>query len=241
MRLAKYLATAGIASRRRAEIIISSGRVTVNGLVIHQPQHPVREDDIVTVDGNKVTGCEKKRYLVLHKPSGYVTTSHDTHNRPTVIDLINDIDARVYPVGRLDYDTSGALLVTNDGELAHRLTHPRYRVEKVYHALVEGIVSRTNVNKMSAGLMIERRITAPAEVTVLKRWRDKNMTMLQIVLTEGRKRQVKKMCAALGHPVIELHRESFAGITPDGLTPGKYRFLSAREVEGLYRLVGLAQ
>ena len=237
MRLCKYLALAGVASRRQAEQIIAAGRVEVNGSVIDIPQHRVGPDDCVTIDGRKLERTEEKYYFLLDKPAGYLSTVSDPQGRRTVLDLIGDIPARLYPVGRLDLDTSGVLLLTNDGELAYRLTHPRFGVEKKYRVRVEGVPPDSALEQMARGMELEDGRTAPAKVKLLGRL--PGGALLEIVLTEGRKRQVKRMCAAAGHPVVELHRTGFAFLTTARLGGGKHRRLSAAEVRRLYRLVGL--
>ncbi len=239
MRLAKFLARAGIASRRRAEDMIKTGRVHVNGIVVDQPQFRVQNGDSVTVDGKPVVEAEEKVYLLLHKPPGYISTVRDTHNRPTVMDLVKGIDQRLYPVGRLDADTSGVLLMTNDGELANRLTHPGYRVKKVYLAHVSGNPGKEALTRLENGVEIEGRKAVPVAVRIVDRFEDKNETLLGIVLAEGRKRQVKKMCEAVGLPVKKLRRVEFAGIRTGSLPAGSFRHLTGREVEKLYRLVNL--
>ncbi|MFU8795159.1 MAG: pseudouridine synthase [Dethiobacteria bacterium] len=239
MRLAKYLAKAGIASRRKAEELIAAGRVEVNSEVITLPQTLVSETDQIKVDGKNVRGAENKVYYLLNKPAGYISTVRDTHNRPKITDLLNAAPARVYPVGRLDADTTGVLLLTNDGELAFRLTHPRYRVKKVYRAWVCGLPDSRTIKNMSDGMIIEGEKTAPAKVKLLKTELKKRSALLEITLTEGKKRQVKKMCSASGHPVTKLHRESFAGLKADRLPVGSYRLLKGNEISMLYRIVGL--
>ncbi len=239
MRLAKYLARAGIASRRRAEILISEGRVTVNGSIADKPQLKVGENDMIAVDGKIIEGPEKKVYLLLNKPQGYISTVHDTHDRPTVADLVRDTGARIYPVGRLDADTSGVLLLTNDGKLAHRLMHPRFEVEKVYKAWIEGLPQKKSLDLMRRGLVIEGKKTVPASIKLLKTESENNTALLEITLVEGRKRQVKNMCAAVGHPVRALRRESFAGLKAGRLKKGDYRHLDQQEIKNLYHQVGL--
>ncbi len=239
MRLAKYLARAGVASRRRAENIISQGRVTVNGTLSTQPQDQVQQGDVVTVDGRVVAETAIKYYILLNKPAGFISTVFDTHNRPTVTDLISGITERVYPVGRLDADTRGLLLLTNDGELAYRLTHPSYRVIKIYQALVEGKPDRQSLEKICRGIAIEGRKSAPAKVKVVASGHDSPDSLLQLSLTEGRKRQVKKMCSAIGHPVKRLMRVEFAGLRLGNLPEGQWRHLTDSEVKELYRLVKL--
>ncbi len=239
MRLAKYLANAGVTSRRRAEILIAEGRVKVNGEPALLPQTLVDTDDTVEVDGIIVGGLEEKAYYLLNKPSGYISTAHDTHNRPKVTDLLKSTKARVYPVGRLDADTSGVLLLTNDGELAFRLTHPSYGIKKVYRAWVRGLPERGTMKKMSDGMIIEGKKTSPSWVRLVKTEYKKRSALLEITLTEGKKHQVKNMCSAAGHPVLKLHRESFAGLKADKLPEGSFRRLNNDEISMLYRLVGL--
>jgi len=238
MRLAKYLARAGVASRRGAETMISEGRVKVNGTIVNKPQLIVGEGDEIMVDGSLIESFEDKVYILLNKPAGYISTAHDTHNRPTVIDLVSDVKARLYPVGRLDADTSGVLLMTNDGKLAYRLMHPRYEVKKVYQARVSGLVSNETLKQMSSGLIINSEKTAPAIVKKIKAVSNKD-TLLAITLTEGKKRQVKMMCAAVGHRVKELKRVSFAGLTAANIPRGSHRHLNKQEIDHLYRIVGL--
>lgn len=241
MRLAKYLADAGIASRRRAEDIIRQKRVKVNGVTAHLPQTEVGEKDRVTVNGKEVRSAENKVYFLLNKPPGYISTAVDTHGRPTVIELLKGVKERVYPVGRLDADTEGVLLLTNDGELAYRLTHPRFEIKKIYRAWVRGAPSPKILDQMAEGLLIENRKTAPAEIRLIDKDKKHNLTLLQITLTEGRKRQVKKMCAAAGHPVVKLQRVSFADLTAEGLNTGFYRPLKNDEIRRLFKMVGLKQ
>lgn len=237
MRLAKYLARAGVASRRRAEEFIRAGRVCVNGTVIDRPQARVHESDAVTVDGTHVQGFEEKVHLLLHKPPGYISTVYDTHHRPTVMDLVKETGKRLYPVGRLDADTSGVLLMTNDGELANLLTHPRYGVRKVYLARVSGLPDKKALEQLRNGVDIEGRKTAPAGVKIARIFSGDNEALLEITLIEGRKRQVKIMCEAVNHPVIKLHRKEFAGLRAGRLPEGSYRRLTEEEVRGLYRRV----
>lgn len=239
MRLSKYLSGAGVTSRRNAEKLIEASRVTVNNLIVTVPQTLVDENDIVQVDGKTVKLNQEYIYLILNKPAGYISTAQDTHNRPKVTDLVSAEKLRVYPVGRLDADTTGVLLMTNDGELAYRLTHPRYGIKKVYRAWVAGLPQAETLQKMSEGMVIEGEKTAAASVEMLKTELNRRSALLEIVLTEGKKRQVKNMCSAAGHPVRNLHRESFAGITLGNLQVGSYRHLKTGEINKLYRMVGL--
>jgi len=239
MRLAKYLARAGVSSRRRAEELIFEGRVSVNDVQVDQPQLQVTEEDKVTVDNKVVSGIEDKVYILLNKPPGYISTAKDTHNRPTVIELVNMQAARLYPVGRLDADTSGVLLLTNDGELANRLMHPRYAVEKVYHTWVYGLPRPETLEKLKKGPLIEGEKRTPARIKILEKDPQNNIALLEITLTEGKKRQVKKLCQAIGHPVKKLIRYSFAGLNAGNLKEGSHRHLQSEEIEYLYALVKL--
>ena len=232
MRLNAYLARAGIASRRAADELIRAGRVLVNG----EPGElntQVGRRDVVELDGRRIA-AQRLAHVLLHKPAGVVTTARDPHGRPTVVDLV-DHPARVVPVGRLDAATTGVLLLTNEGELAHRLAHPRYEVEKVYEAAVEGSPGDEALRRLARGVELDDGRTAPARVRRLAPGR------IELVLHEGRKHQVKRMCEAVGHPVRRLHRSRYAGLTLDDLAPGDWRELSRDEVEALRRNVGLAR
>jgi 23S rRNA pseudouridine2605 synthase len=224
MRLNAYLARAGVASRRKADELIKAGRVTVNGEP-GQLNTFVERRDRVEVDGKPVT-AQKLAYVLLHKPAGTVTTASDPHGRPTVIDLV-DLPERVVPVGRLDVETTGALLLTNDGPLAHRLAHPRFGVEKVYVADVEGRPDERDLRALSEGVELEDGMTSPAAVLCLAPGR------IQLTLHEGRNRQVRRMLEAVGHPVRLLHRSTYAGLTLEGLEPGAWRELEPSEVNRL--------
>ena len=227
MRLNAYLARAGVASRRAADELIKAGRVRVNGEA-GQLNTFVERGDRVEVDG-KAVSAQRLAYVLLHKPAGAVTTARDPQRRPTVIELV-DLPERVVPVGRLDADTTGALLLTNDGPLAHRLAHPRYGVEKVYEVEVEGRPDEPTLRKLAEGVELEDGRTAPARARLLA------PSTIELTLHEGRKRQVKRMCEAVGHPVRRLHRSRYAGLTLEGLEPGVWRELEPSEVERLTRL-----
>jgi pseudouridine synthase len=224
VRLNAYLARSGVASRRKADGLIKAGRVRVNGKP-GQLNTFVERGDRVEVDGSEVS-AQRLAYLLLHKPAGVVTTASDPQGRPTVIELV-DQGVRVVPVGRLDVDTTGALLLTNHGELAHRLAHPKYEVEKVYEAEVEGEPSDEAVRRLAEGVELEDGVTAPAEV------RRVGPSTIEVSIHEGRNRQVRRMLDAVGHPVRRLHRSRYAGLTVAGLAPGEWRALTPSEVESL--------
>jgi 23S rRNA pseudouridine2605 synthase len=224
MRLNAFLARAGVASRRKADELIKAGRVTVNG----EPGRLntfVESRDRVEVDGRPVAK-QRLSYLLLHKPSGVVTTASDPQGRPTVVELVPP-EPRVVPVGRLDADTTGALLLTNDGDLAHRLAHPRYGVEKTYAATVEGAPSDGALRALETGIELDDGVTAPAKARRLRR------NVVELTIHEGRNRQVRRMLEAVGHPVLRLHRSRYAGLTVEGLEPGAWRELEPREVDRL--------
>jgi 23S rRNA pseudouridine2605 synthase len=224
MRLNAYLARAGVASRRGAEELIRSGRVRVNGEVAGLATF-VEGVDRVEVDGSLVAP-EPLTYVLLHKPAGVVTTARDPQGRPTVVGLVGH-ERRVVPVGRLDADTTGALLLTNDGPLAHRLMHPRYEVDKVYEAEVKGEPGEDTLARLREGVELEDGLTAPAEAELV------GPSRVELTIHEGRKHQVKRMLEAVGYPVRRLHRKTYAGLTLDGLEPGQWRELSAGEVRRL--------
>jgi 23S rRNA pseudouridine2605 synthase len=224
MRLNAFLSRAGVASRRRADELIKARRVTVNGEP-GQLNTVVGAHDRVEVDGEEVTR-QRLRYVLLHKPAGVLTTAHDPQGRPTVVELVQG-EPRVVPVGRLDADTTGALLLTNDGPLAHRLAHPRYGVEKTYVAEIEGDAAEDVLQRLRDGVELDDGRTAPARARRLGRGR------VELVLHEGRKHQVKRMLAAVGHPVTSLHRSEYAALTLEGLEPGECRELEPSEVERL--------
>jgi pseudouridine synthase len=224
VRLNAYLARAGVASRRKADELIKAGRVIVNGEP-GQLNTFVEWHDRVEVDGEPVV-AQELAYVLLHKPAGVVTTASDPQGRPTVVDLV-DVPERVVPVGRLDVDTTGALLLTNDGALAHRLAHPRYGIEKVYVADVAGLPDARALRALAEGVELEDGLTAPAKARCLAPSR------VELTLHEGRNRQVRRMLEAVGHPVTHLHRSVYAGLTLEGLEPGAWRELRPDEVAAL--------
>jgi 23S rRNA pseudouridine2605 synthase len=244
-RLHKFLSRCGVASRREAEALILQGRITVNGRVVQELGLKIDpQRDRVALDGIHVKP-QPLVYIALNKPRGFITSVEDREGRPTVMDLLKGLKTRVYPVGRLDMDSEGLLLLTNDGELAFRLMHPRYHVEKRYLVKVKGNPPEKKLEKLRRGIRLEEekrkgvfRKTAPARIKVIK-GRGKE-TVLEVVLKEGRKRQIRRMFQAIGHPVVSLVRVAIGNVTLEGLPKGKYRHLTAREVQELKKKVGLA-
>jgi 23S rRNA pseudouridine2605 synthase len=225
MRLAKYLASAGVASRRAAEELIRAGRVTVAGAPVTDPARDVTPHDAVTVDGEKIRAEQARVVYAVNKPPGVVSTASDPQGRPTVVALVPSA-ARLYPVGRLDIDTTGLILLTNDGELAHRMTHPRFEVEKTYRVVVaKPPVREPALNALRAGVELDDGRTAPAKVRLAA------ADTLEITIREGRKRQVKRMCQHIGHPVKRLQRVRFGALELGELKTGAYRRLTRAEVE----------
>jgi pseudouridine synthase len=243
-RLQKILSRAGFASRRAAEKLIAEGRVTVNGATIREMG--VKADpavDDIRVDGRRVKAPGRHRYILLYKPAGYVTTRSDPQRRRTVIDLLDGVREYLYPVGRLDYDTEGLLLLTNDGDLAAKLTHPRHGVERTYEAHVAGIPDADALDRLRRGIPLDGRRTLPADVVLLKaspaeagRYEAREREgVLRLTIREGRNRQVRRMCEAVGHPVRKLRRTKFGPLTGHRLRPGDWRELTAAEIEMLKR------
>lgn len=227
MRLAKFLATAGVASRRASEEIVRTGRVTVDGTPVTDPARDVGPGATVAVDGKRVEPEAERVVYMLNKPAGVVSTARDTHHRPTVVSMVPG-DARLYPVGRLDADSTGLILITNDGELAHRLMHPRFQVPKTYRARVSGgPVKAATLRRLSEGVKLDDGPTAPAKARLLA------PDTIELTIREGRKRQVKRMCQAVGHRVRSLERTRFGPLTLGRLAPGQYRRLTDREVRAL--------
>jgi 23S rRNA pseudouridine2605 synthase len=226
-----------VASRRKAGEMISQKRVRVDQEVISEPGYRIDPDtDPVFLDGKPVKPPNHFRTVLLNKPSGVLTTVRDDRDRKTVIDLI-PLTERLFPVGRLDLDTTGVLLLTNDGDLAYRLTHPKYEIEKVYEAWVEGLVDEKIGEKFKEGIAIDPGVIVSGEVRILKK--ERNRSKLEIRIHEGKKRQIKRMSQAVGHRVISLERVNFAGLISEGLKPGEWRELTSEEVERLYALTGL--
>ena len=237
VRLQKYLADAGVASRRASEKLIAEGRVSVNGDIIREMGVQVDEEyDVIAVDGEVVKNSVKKEYIMLNKPVGFITTVSDDKDRPTVMELVSDISARIYPVGRLDYDTEGLLLLTNDGDLTYRITHPKHDIAKTYVAEVTGDVSMDTINQLRRGVVIDGKKTSPAEVEVVGA--TQYGTKIEITIHEGRNRQVRKMFEALGCIVKRLKRTKEAGLNLGHLPLGKWRKLSESEVNMLKKIEG---
>lgn len=237
-RLQKLLSSAGISSRRAAERLIEAGRVSVNGKVV--TTLGTRADsavDEIRVDGRRVSTAVRRCYFLLHKPRGYVTTRSDPQGRRTVLDLIPRVRVYVYPVGRLDYESEGLLLLTNDGELAARLMHPRYGVERVYEVRVRGVPTVAKLARLRRGVRIDGRFSVPAVVRVIRRWRTARggEALVAISVHEGRHRQVRKMCEAIGHPVVRLRRVQIGPLRDRRLKVGQYRELTHREINALQR------
>jgi len=238
MRLHRFLAQAGVASRRKAEEVILEGRVIVNGQLVTELGTKVGPEDVVEVDG-EVVHPARNVYLLLNKPAGYVTTLDDPHSRRTVMDLIPDVGAPVKPVGRLDMDTEGLLILTNDGDLAARLSHARYGIEKEYLATVQGQPDEHGLERMRKGIFLEGKKTAPAQVTLVSPMNQAGTSLVSLIIHEGRKRQVRLMLAAVGCPVIKLVRVRIAHLVQKGMKPGECRTLHQKDVQRLRALVGL--
>jgi 23S rRNA pseudouridine2605 synthase len=234
VRLAKYLAHAGAASRRSAEALIAAGRVSVAGEIVTDPARDVDERSGVALDGRPLAGSEPRVLFALNKPIGVVSTASDPHGRRTVVELVPARGLRLYPVGRLDADSSGLILLTNDGELANRLTHPRYEVPKTYRARLAGTpIADACLRELRAGVQLEDGPTAPARV---RRLGGRRSDLIELTIHEGRNRQVRRMCEAVGHRVLELERTRFGPLALDGLAPGAYRRVGDAETERLRAL-----
>lgn len=235
IRLQKYIASCGIASRRKAEQLILQNKVMVNYKIVNELGFKIDpEKDVVCIDGEIIKPQDHKIYILLNKPVGYITSVKDQFNRPTVMELINDVEYRVFPVGRLDYDTSGLLLFTNDGDLANKITHPKHKIDKTYIADIVGIPDKASIDRLREGITIDNYKTSPAKVKILKI--KGNITSIKITIHEGKNRQVRKMFDAIGHRVIKLKRIAIGNITLGKLKEGKWRYLNKKEVEYLKRI-----
>ena len=234
-RLQKVIANLGYCSRRKAEELISTGKVSVNGKIVTELGTKVKTSDTIEVDGNILDNNKNYEYYILNKPRGVVTTTHDEHDRKTVVDLI-DTNTRIYPVGRLDYDTTGLLLLTNDGILANKLMHPSSKIDKTYIAKIEGMISPISIKKLRSGVVIDGYKTRPARVKVKSVNKKTNKSIVEITISEGKNHQVKKMFEAVGHHVEKLKREKYAIFDIRDLKVGDYRKLTFKEVSILYSL-----
>nr|WP_295762682.1 pseudouridine synthase [uncultured Intestinibacter sp.] len=234
MRINKYIALCGVASRRKAEELILAGKVKINDNIVTELSYQVdEENDVVKVDDKIIKEENKLVYILLNKPEGYITTVKDQFDRESVLDLVTDIKERVYPIGRLDYETSGLLLLTNDGDLTYKLTHPKHEVDKTYVARVKGKLTPDEIKMFKSGLKIEDYVTAPAKLKVIRYDEKTNVSLLEIKIHEGKNRQVRKMCKAINHPVLRLKRTAMGKIRIGECEIGKYRYLTEDEVKYL--------
>ena len=234
IRLQKYLAEAGVASRRKCEELIAMGRIEVNGQMVTVPGTKITGKEVITVDGREIIQEQKKVYILLNKPVGYISTSKDQFSRKTVLDLVETVKERIYPVGRLDYDTSGLIILTNDGELANKLTHPKHEMQKVYRVMIDGNLNEEEMNSIKTGVIIEDYTTAPADIRIIET--NKKDSIVELTIHEGKNRQIRKMFETLEHIVLRLKRVAIGPIAIDGLEEGKWRYLSKKEIETLKKL-----
>lgn len=231
MRLNKYIAQSGLASRRKADELTLQGKVRINGAVMKEPGYDVAENDVVEVNGRVVERDAKKVYIMLNKPKGFITSADDEKDRPTVMELITDIEERLFPIGRLDYNTSGMLLMTNDGDLAYRLSHPKHQVYKTYRARVSGQISGERLNRLRNGVDIGGFVTSKAVVNVIRQ--AERSAIVEIKIFEGKNRQVRKMFSAVGNKVLDLERVAIGDLYLGHLKQGHYRKLTRQEIEYL--------
>ena len=235
-RLQKVIAQAGICSRRKAEELITQGVITVNDKVVTELGTKVSEKDKIMVNGKPLYNKEKLIYIVLNKPRNTIATVSDDRGRKTVIDCIEDVKQRIYPVGRLDFDTTGVLLLTNDGDLSNKLTHPSNEIDKIYIATIKGEITKDDLSLLENGVIIDGRKTSPCKAVLNKYNKEKSKSIVELTIHEGRNHQVKKMFEAINKEVIKLHRDSFAGISSKGLYEGQYRRLTPKEISELKKL-----
>ena len=235
-RIQKVIAQSGYCSRRKAEDFIKKGLVSVNGNIIRERGYKVNNDDYIEVEGNSIIDKESKVYYLLNKPRGVITSTSDDKNRKTVIDLIDDL-RRIYPVGRLDYDTTGLIILTNDGVLANLLMHPKNKIDKVYIAKIEGIITKADIQKLEKGIVIGGFKTSKSKAKIIRIDKKNNTSIVELTIHEGKNHQVKNMFKALNYNVLKLKREKIAFLTLDGLNSGEYRTLSIKEVKKLYSMV----
>ena len=238
IRLNKFLSAAGVSSRREADRLIEQGRVKVNGKIVQTLGIKVDENkDRIEVDGKTVEGAQRKVYLLLNKPPEFLVTLKDPFQRPTIKDLLPKLKTRLFPVGRLDFDSEGLLLMTNDGELTNRLIHPRYEIKKIYLVKIKGHPEKVQISKLERGIFVDGKKTAPAKIFPISS--SPRRSLYKVELHEGRKREIRRMFEAIGFYVLLLRRIKFAGLTLDGLNPGDWRYLTDKEVQNLYKKVGL--
>lgn len=233
VRLQKYLAQAGIASRRKAEELIKQGKIKVNHQIVTELGTKVNpKEDLVEYQGKRITESEEKIYILLNKPIGYVTTVKDQFSRDSVLDLVK-VKQRIVPVGRLDMYTSGALLLSNDGDFVYQVTHPKHEIEKSYTVTIKGMILNKEIKQLEQGVKIEDYITKPAKVKILKIDKEKKQSRLEITIHEGKNRQIRKMCETIGHKVLALHRSKIGEIGVKDLDLGKWRYLNKNEVDAI--------
>lgn len=239
-RLQKVIANSGYTSRRKAEELIQKGKVSVNGIVVRELGTKVNLTDIIEVEGNVLQREEQKVYYLLYKPRGVVTTTHDDKNRKTVVDLI-DAQVRIYPVGRLDYDTTGILLLTNDGVFANALMHPKNTIDKLYIAKVKGLIGKEQILKLQNGIVLDGKKTSKAKARIKKYDKKTDTSIVELVIHEGRNHQVKRMFEAIGYDVLKLKRECISFLNLSGLKSGEYRLLNPKEIKRLYNEITVNQ
>jgi len=234
IRLQKFLADCGVASRRKSEELILQGKVKVNGKQITELGTKVMPNkDDITVEGKKIEQCNRNIYIMLNKPEGYITTAREQFNRPYIMELLSDVKERVFPAGRLDMDTSGVIILTNDGDFTFKITHPKHKINKTYIAEVKGFPDSAEMSKFKKGLKIEDYTTAPAEIRLVAK--KKFSSIVEIIIHEGRNRQVKKMCETIGHNVIRLQRTALGGLELGSLPVGKWKYLTKNEIEKIFQ------
>ncbi len=238
IRINKYLSAAGVSSRREADRLIEQGRVKVNGKIVQTLGSKIDENkDRIEVDGKIVEGTQGKIYILLNKPPEFLVTLKDPFQRPTIMDFLPKLKTRIFPVGRLDFDSEGLLLMTNDGELTNRLIHPRYEIKKNYLVKIQGHPEKVQISRLERGIPIDGKKTAPAKISPISS--SPKRSLFKVELHEGRKREIRRMFEAIGYHVLLLRRIKFAGLTLDGLNPGDWRYLTDIEVQNLYKKVGL--
>ncbi len=238
IRINKYLSASGVSSRREADSLIEQGRVKVNGKIVQALGSKIDENkDRIEVDGKTVEGAQGKVYMLLNKPPGFLVTLKDPFQRPTIMDFLPKLRTRIFPIGRLDFDSEGLLLMTNDGELSNRLLHPRYEIKKTYLVKIKGHPEKVQISRLERGIPIDGKKTAPAKIFPISS--SPKRSLFKVELHEGRKREIRRMFEAIGYHVLLLRRIKFAGLTLDGLNPGDWRYLTETEVQNLYKKVGL--